>query len=711
MENYLNVFYFKKIRMNFVAFRQFFERSLPLLLITAATTSWNFFAAGRISILVPFLFFALILACLAIGDLLVTHFFDNSSRFDSFSTRLLSGFIVINVGLYLLILLLPIGIGASTFLIIFTILCVWIFLKKSKPIAERPATASLETFFLLLSLIAVSFWCQDLFQPMSANATETTIHGWSDIFFHLRQISILASAKGFNSLSDFQMAGAPAHAYHYASYVLPAMVMALTPTTALQAYGGTFVPFGLLLTALAAFSLLSAVMGKWPGAVAGLALLFAPDALQQGFGNNFLSYHWLQHIAPAGMYGVATAAAAWLFIFEGCQKRKIVLICAAYFITLCSVLFKAQIFVANAYLILIFPALFMTGLTRNMRRLYFYVATILFSLTVYFSQFLKGVPTMRLDGTGIDTYGTSLLSSQNQGLFYPLVAHIFQSASGLTYVLGSMLILLFGTFGLWAFIYPLLLPKLKQKLSLPITLFPILITVNYLVMSQGLALDSHMVGRPEELLHRPFVWAYFVVCTWASAGLYFLLFGDAKPKWLFERNRLGLMGGVAISFIIIALMITPAYFGHNIHSLALWRPNVDGVKLTTCFVKSAEYIRTHSKTLELVQDSSNDPDFALTGLTERQAFAIYSGGVRAPDGVHRRLAQLNYRFKNSMLMEEILQFAGQNSIAWYLRRPEDAIMWPSELDNFVSYRCGNYRVYNFPSLLNSSISQTRFESK
>ena len=120
-----------------------------------------------------------------------------------------------------------------------------------------------------------------LFQTssLSANATETTIHGWSDIFFHLRQISILASAKGFNSLSDFQMAGAPAHAYHYASYVLPAMVMALTPTTALQAYGGTFVPFGLLLTALAAFSLLSAVMGKWPGAVAGLALLFAPDAL------------------------------------------------------------------------------------------------------------------------------------------------------------------------------------------------------------------------------------------------------------------------------------------------------------------------------------------------------------------------------------------------------------------------------------------------
>lgn len=689
--------------MNFATLRQLFQQARPLLLITAATTSWNFAAAGRGSILVPFLFLTLILACLALGDLVVTYVFGNNTRFDSFSTRLLTGFVLINVGLYLLILLLPWGTGVSTFFIIIFVFCAWGVFRKSKSITEPPVPANLETFFLFLSLIAVSFWCQDLFHPTSVSSTETTIHGWSDIFFHLRQISILASSKGFNSLSDFQMSGAPAHAYHYASYVLPAALMALTPTTALQAYGGTFVPFGLLLTALAAFSLLSAVMGKWPGAAAGLTLLFAPDALQQGFGNNFLSYHWLQHIGPAGMYGVAMAATAWLFMFEGCQKRIIVLIGTSYLITLCSVLFKAQIFVANAYLILIFPALFMTGLTLNMRRLYFYAATSLFSLTVYFAQFLKSVPIMRLDGTGIDTYGSSLLSSQNQGLFYPLVSYIFQSASGAVFVMGSTLILLFGTFGIWIVVYPLLFPKLKQKLAFSVTVFPILITVNYLVMSQGLALDLHLVGRPEELLHRPFVWAYFVVCTWTSAGCYFLLFGDAKPKWPFKRSFLGIWGGLVTSLIAIAVLITPAYFGHNIHSLTLWRPNVDGVKLTTCFVKSAEHIRTHSKTSELVQDSSNDPDFALTGLAERQAFAIYAGGVRAPEGVHRRLAQLNYGFKKSTLSVDIIQFAQQNSITWYLRRPEDVIMWPNELDSFVNYRCGDYRVYHFPAPFNPTI--------
>lgn len=689
--------------MNPAALIQFFQKTSTLILVFIALTGWHWITLGRISILAPLFFILLLLSCLLAGSLLITYLLGASSRFDNFSIRLLTGFLSVNVVVYSLILVLPFGIQVTAWFIMFALLILWIRFAKEKFSTIVQTSCRLEVYFIFLSLLAASLWCQDLFHPVITGPTETTIRGWPDIFFHLRQISIFSFVNGPDSVSDFQMAGTPSHPYHYASYVLASAVMSITHCTALQAYGGTLVPFGLFLTALAAFSLLSSLMGKWPGAAAGLALMFAPDALQQGFGNHFLSYHWLQNIGPAGLYGVAITALAWIFMFEACRRSSSILIAVAYFTALFSILFKAQFFVANAYLILIFPALFMTGLTLNMRRLYFYAATSLFSLTVYFAQFLKSVPIMRLDGTGIDTYGSSLLSSQNQGLFYPLVSYIFQSASGAVFVMGSTLILLFGTFGIWTVVYPLLFPKLKQKLAFSVTVFPILITVNYLVMSQGLALDSHAVGRPEELLHRPFVWAYFVVCTWTSAGCYFLLFGDAKPKWPFKRSFLGIWGGLVISLIAIAVLITPAYFGHNIHSLTLWRPNVDGVKLTTCFVKSAEHIRTHSKTSELVQDSSNDPDFALTGLAERQAFAIYAGGVRAPEGVHRRLAQLNYGFKKSTLSVDIIQFAQQNSIAWYLRRPEDVIMWPNELDSFVNYRCGDYRVYHFPAPFNPTI--------
>ena len=682
--------------MDLAARRHLFQKSLPLILVLIATTGWNFLASGRASLSVLLFFVGLLLACMGAGSVLVACLFGITPRSDSFSIRLLIGFLAINIVMYLLILALPFGIEISAILIATIAFVAWKVVGKKKPITSFPPASRIEIFFILLSLLAASLWCQDLFQPVVAGASETTVRGWSDIFFHLRQISVFAFAKGAASISDFQMAGAPAHAYHYASYVLPSALMAMTPSTAVQAYGGTFVPFGLFLTALAAFSLLASLMGKWPGAAAGLALLFVPDALQQGFGNAFLSYHWLQHIGPTGLYGIAIIAVAWLLMFEGCREQKLTLVGAAYIVALCSVMFKAQLFVANAYLILVFPAFFITGLERSVRRIFFYAATALFLVTIYLTQSVKSIPVMRLDGTGIQFYADSLLSAQNQGLFHPFVAYAFQSTSGIIFILATAVILLFGTFGIWAILYPLLVTRLKQKLAPSIVLFPLLVMVNYLVMSQGLASDSHAVGRPEELLHRPFVWAYFVVCSWSAAGLYFLLFGNTKPTWHYKgRLQGGEFFGLVATLVAVLALGVPAYFGHNIHSLALWRPNVEGVKLDTCLVNSAEFIRTHSQTFELIQDSSNDPDFALTALAERQAFAIDASRVRAPDGVYRRLGPLNYKLKNFKHADEVLQFVNQNSITWYLRRPKDKLLWPDSVEQHVAYRCGDYRVYHF----------------
>lgn len=671
--------------------RQLLPRSLPTALITTVVASWNFIVTGNVSILVLFFFLAVIVLCLVAGDLLVTYGLGVSSRFDSFSIRLLSGFLALNTALYVLVLILPIGIMYSAVLIAGVVFFISWRISKSGIYIIFPIATPLEIAFLLLSVFAVSFWCQDLFSPLITGPTETTVRAWPDVFFHLRQISIFASARGASSISDFQMAGAPSHSYHYASYMLPATLMAMTPTTSLQAYCGTYVPFGVLLTALASFSLLSSLLGKWPGTVAGLALLLAPDASQQGFGNGFLSYHWLQHVGPAGLYGVAVAAFAWLIMFEACRERKLPLIFAAYFMALSIALFKAQIFVANAYLIFIFPALFMAGLTTNTRRIYFYAATGLFLLTVYVSQYSKNIPVMRLDGTGIDSYGSSLLSAQSQGIFYSFVAYIFESAAGFIFVSGTSVILLLGTFGIWIIIYPLLAFRLKQKLEWPVLIMPILVVINYLLMSQGLAMDSNGLGRPEELLNRPFVWAYFVVCSWSAACMYFLFFGNNKPK----EN----LSMVIVVSVLIAGIVIPFHFGHHIHSLAQWLPNVNGVQIPTCMVKSAEYIRHKSDPSALIQDSSNDLNFAFTALAERQEFAIHSGGVRAPDGVHRRLAQLNHKLKKFETEQEVLEFFSQNSIAWYLRKPDDILKWPESMERYVEYRCDGYRTYH----LNSSL--------
>ncbi len=667
--------------------RQLALCAAPLALIIATAACWNFLTSGRISISVLFFFAALAFVCVAAGDLLVVRLLGASSRFDSFSIRLLFGFLAINAVLYILILVLPLDITFSASLIAAVVLFAWWKDRESNAHQALPVSSHLEIAFLLISLVAITFWCQDLFHPVIAGPAETTIRAWPDVFFHVRQISALALSRGADTLSDFQMAGAPANAYHNAGYVLPASLMAITPTTSLQAYCGTFVPFGMLLTALASFSLLTSLIGKWPGAAAGLALLLVPDALQQGFGNGFLSYHWLQQVGPAGLYGVAVAALAWLLMFEACRERDWRLLLMAYFVALGIVMFKAQLFVANAYLILVFPAFFMAGLTRNMRRIYFLFATGLFFLTVFLSQQSENVPVMRLDGTGIELYGASLVSAQSHGVFYPFVAYVFQSAGGIFFVLATSVILLFGTFGLWTIIFPLIGSHLKQRLALSTVIFPALVVIVYLVMSQGLALDSNLIGRPEELLNRPSVWAYFVVCSWGGAGLYFLLFGAERPK--VKSSFLAVMA-VAIAGVGI-----PVHFGHNVHSLAQWLPNVDGVRIPTCLAMSASYIRENSNRTDLIQDSSNDKDFSFTALSERQAFAIDARGIRAPEGVRARLDQLHFGLKKFETENEVLNFVSQNAISWYLRRPGDIVNWPDNLDHYVKYRCADYRVYGF----------------
>ena len=102
-----------------------------------------------------------------------------------------------------------------------------------------------------------------------------------------------------------QMSGQVPPMYQYAIYVTPAAVFCLTKSSAYITFVSFLVPFGILLSGLAAFSLVASAWGQWPGIAATLAVTLLLDAYQQGFGNKWLSYHFLQQAAPDGLYGVA----------------------------------------------------------------------------------------------------------------------------------------------------------------------------------------------------------------------------------------------------------------------------------------------------------------------------------------------------------------------------------------------------------------------
>jgi len=674
---------------------KFFDvRYLPIFSVVFVLSLWVWLVTRHLPVAAVAVFIALALVSVAAGDVFIRHTVGMSDRFDSFSTRFLLGFFIANIALYIVSFVSPFGLALDSLFVSLAVFAAWAASKKTGFRSLFGVRCVPESVFVLLALVAVTFWCRDILNPAEVGWEFTTIKAWQDIFYHARVISNFASAHGLGAVSDLQMAGAQAHPYHYASYIVPAVLANVTSVSSLEVFAGFQVPFGLLLTVLASFSLLSSLFGKLPGIAAGLTLAYAPDAMQQGFGNYFLSYHWLQQVSPAMLYGTALAALAWLFMFEGCRSGKFSLVATGYVAAFFTLLFKAQIFVAVSFLIWIYPALFMAGLKTRVRVGCFAAMTFLYLAVVAVSQGFANVPTLRLDGSGLAWYKGALLYSQSPGflkdqfdlIFYYITVQMDGAWLITAIALAPMLFV--GTFGIFGLLYPAFLMHLKKHFRPYIVLFPVLIAINYLVMSEGLALDAKNLGTPEELLHRPFVWAYFVACSWSGAALYHAMFDDRFPVYKHAER-------IAAAIICVAVSI-PIYFGYRIQTMPIWPGGGfdDHAKIPTCLFKTALFIRGKSTPKSVVQDSLNDPKSVLAGLSEQQGFAMDLSGFRAPDGLKDRLHELRM-FKDMDRYEGVVEFARRNSMDWYVLHPGDKVNWPEPINRRLAFQCGGYRTYYF----------------
>jgi hypothetical protein len=232
---------------------------------------------------------------------------------------------------------------------------------------------------------------------------------------------------------------------------------------------------------------------------------------------------------------------------------------------------------------------------------------------------------------------------------------------------------------------------LRARVKAAATLFPFFVIVNYLVMSLGLAMDTKAVGQPEELLHRPFVWAYFVVVAWSGAGAYILLFGNRPPAGIFAR--------IVVAIIAFSSLSVPFIFGRNLQTLPHTRFATYEAhnSVPSGLVKACSYVRKHSQPRDIIQDSENDPRFWITALAERQEFAIdYKlwAKIYNPPSLRERLNELA-AFKNMTNETDVIEFAKRNKISWYILRPESKVAWPVSILRKPAFRAGDYRVYHF----------------
>jgi hypothetical protein len=661
-------------------------RWLPMIWLYLVILLWHRISAGSLTIVIASVLFSILLASVLTGDLFVKWVLKDSEKFSSLPAKLLAGLLCVNLFLFIASLVFPFGLTIDWIILVALILSVWL---RARPAGSRTLISAKhppEIIFILTAPVLVTVWCRELLLPAALEGKVVVIRAWLDIYYHLCQISMFASSTGIGTITDVQMGDAPATPYHMASYLLPALLVNAGGSSAIVAYASLLVPLGLLMTALAAFSLGHVAFGRWPALTAGLGLLLLPDAMQQGVNNPYFGYHWLQQVSPSLCYGVASAAFVFMLMFEASRTNQYRLAIWGYAFVLVTLLYKAQIFVAISFLAFVFPVLFIRGRIAGYRIPLFLVFTCVYIAVVSASQNAAGVPTMRMDGSGLAPYSDWVLALQLGGFFQQFFYFLFGHAGTNWYSQAAafLVVLVISTFGIFSVIYIALLARLKRLSEPAVWLFPLLVIAVYLAMGIGLAMDERHIGGREELLHRPFVWAYFVLVVWCAGAACRTLAGNSTLSG--KRAKWGLI------LLAVGLTPIPVIFSTKIQTFDLWK--ITQQELPPCLVDAARYIRENSHPNELVQDAMNDRRLILSALSERKPFAVDSGGFRAPAGMAARLESLK-QLKKKQDSAQVASFMEEHAIKWYVVGPESAVQWPEAMMKRSAFACGDYRVYRF----------------
>jgi hypothetical protein len=676
---------------------------LPLALLCAVVfAAWEWVGAGGVSVRYLVMAAAVSLVAVAAGGLA-----ERALRFRypwDFPLRFLAGYFLVNAVLYVLVWAVPFGIVADFWIVAgltaAVAAAVWLRARRGPaaavPVQPSPAGSWVPpALCVVLSLVAVSLWAQDSVVPVARHGQTVIVKPWHDTPIHMAQISIFAASHGASTIHESRMAGAPEHfAYHYASYILPALMTAAGKAPAYLAFGCYWVPVGLFLIALAAYALVRAWWGPWPAVAAVALLVLAPDAAYQGFDNYFLSYHWLIQVTAASGYGMAVAAVAWVLMFEACRARRFGLMFVSFFTLGAGLIFKAHMVVPNTLPLYAFPALAMAGIRPRWRVAWLAGAVLSFVLVVYVSQRSPEVPVLRPNFSSTKEYLVSIVRQfEHDGPVKQAFFSRFTPNSTLSHdLMWGAAMLIVCTFGVAGLAYPFLAVGQARSMRLSVLLFPLMVVGVYLFMSLALAYDDRQIGRPEELQHRPFPWAYFVLYAWVGGAAYRAVWGDAAPPRVPARVALGLL--------LVAGLAVPAYCGHNVAlgpagTWGLAQPNTYK-PFDAGLIDAATYIRRQSRGRRpVMQDSSADPLLIVSAFAEAQPYAANCRvTIRSPKGLVGRLEEVK-RLPEFRDARDVRKFAVDRGIAWYLLRPGDKVNWPSRFLSHPAYESHGYRVYHF----------------
>ena len=640
--------------------------------ITVATKSLNF---GSVVFL-----FALPWVLLR-GGAIVTA----ALRFPSFfALDFLLGVTVVSVAVMTWKFFVPL----SLWVLVIVLLVAITSIPKILPPPRRDPLSALGLLSVIVSLVAATGWSQDLIFPTTALHGTIVFKPWSDFFIHATFVARSLGSETLSQVGNYEWKGFPVIFYHYASYSIPICLAKVGSLPAYATVVGFWAPFGSFLIGLASYALGRAFWSQGAGLAALIATFLIPDAALLGIAHPTYGYFWLQHAAPGGLYGVAVAGIALILIAEGVRQGRRAWVASGVVVGALIVFFKIQIFAAAFPLLVSFA---IVGWPPRKQRQWLILGgcvAVGVALLPLVNRFYIG-PNVRFDLSGSVWYWQVLAKMANGtpveswyrvlNAAHPFPAHLPQATA----------LLLINALGIFAIVAPLLwlfvawrkMWQASEGISL--TAVAILLLMTFGMGGTGTSDNAH------EFIHRPFVWAYWLVGSLA-AGRLFSILATRRPQ-LWSR-------GIVIATIVLTLV--PLCYGSGLQRGKGLVGNVrSGIAVDRGLVYCARYIRNQPPANAVVEDSQLDKFLIVGGLTDRPSFAArvdewtrQSKAFRQ-SGYQEQLAKLQ-RLQHANNIPDLQRSVRETGIRWYVAHPDDRNVWPAEFRDHSVFESHGYRVYD-----------------
>jgi hypothetical protein len=547
-------------------------------------------------------------------------------------------------------------------------------------VPSRPAQASGNregTFCTLLavivSLAAATCWTRDLRPYARQDGNEIVYRCFSDYFVHAFFVGQLRAEHNLLRLGDPDLVGLPLPFYHYGSYIFPAVVSSWTGQTALDSLASFWTPFGVLLTGLAAYALGSAWWSSRAGLAALIGVLLMPDASTYGAKDAYHSYHWLVAVSPGLLYGIAASALALLFVTRGILPTRWRCLVAGFGFAVMCIPLRAHLFIVVCPLLVLWVVLFKDGWTGRQRLLVGMAMVAVGGFALLLADRLEIGPTILPFGgdRSLDLYFQELATRFSDPIL--VVPRVVWSTLGVP--------------GVVCPIVARICFFLRKRLE-PVDAVPLLALLIFLACTLLLPLNDRR-GTPDELRHRPFVWAYFVVAAWTWGKVVSILH---VPSAII----------VVASFTMLAW---PWTRGANVQDPQRpWGDRFINVRVASGLGECAGFLRQHAAEHDIVQEDVTLDIPVLGALAERRCYlgrdpAYWAQWDPKASLVHESLrrAELLRRLRTATTNSELRELAKQTGIGWYVAHPAEKLDWPSEILARPAFEANGYRVYDLKS--------------